>query len=712
MSKNQRSSKPWILPAADVVDVGFLEDVQPADITGQAQISARLKAEQKRRGFGDSYQANECGYNRSTLQDFLSGRRVWEDDECAFLKRYITYSESKKSEAALKAAYEKANKGQKPDWRTSTPDVKLGVLGPALEQKKTDGVDGHNLETKDLNDLSKNFRNCSGELVRKFLNDYKPLLFRIFGAAPQSLEMVHAAVLASRGTEGDASYAQPLEKAADALLPETIGNTFDAVLRANTPRQRAAEMQGVLDAHEAHVAAKRDTLAAKIRERGTPVVPLQSSADVTETVSRLLRHAAGDHAAKSTPIYAVRAKTDAKWTPCKTIVEIQDTLGLDKNQVRGLMGQKALSAENAHLKDKYEIEDYDPQIHGMYDEALVAADVVAKAAPNVFSGSRAERAAAVLDSHAARQDAANVAACYKADGDEEAERCANHLRGMGCGGKCTDLHLFGRSGTNFGTETEGQCPGCGNALKKLRKNVFYCKSGDACPLSAAAARQMEAHGSRLRVWFVTGQGPDLSSSAVVKLYCDELATLKARLASEPDGTDLLAVSASTQGAGESKMDLSEPAPSAAALHGVAMDAEPVPPAAAFDGVATTTPASMGVSVAAEPPAPPPLGRFSRAVEQDALRDIEKKMHISPPRIGALERAAALPRRGDEENALAQFESDDEEERPSTAGTADTAPVAAKRELPESTPQRNKAKTTTKEAADGSRKAVFKKSPAK
>ena len=119
MSKNQRSSKPWILPAADVVDVGFLEDVQPADITGQAQISARLKAEQKRRGFGDSYQANECGYNRSTLQDFLSGRRVWEDDECAFLKRYITYSESKKSEAALKAAYEKANKGQKPDWRTS-----------------------------------------------------------------------------------------------------------------------------------------------------------------------------------------------------------------------------------------------------------------------------------------------------------------------------------------------------------------------------------------------------------------------------------------------------------------------------------------------------------------------------------------------------------------------------------------------------------------
>ena len=39
-------------------------------------------------------------------------------------------------------------------------------------------------------------------------------------------------------------------------------------------------------------------------------------------------------------------------------------------------------------------------------------------------------------------------------------------------------------------------------------------------------------------------------------------------------------------------------------------------------------------------------------------------------------------------------------------------AAAKRELPESTPQRNKAKTTTKEAADGSRKAVFKKSPAK
>jgi len=100
----------------------------------------------------------------------------------------------------------------------------------------------------------------------------------------------------------------------------------------------------------------------------------------------------------------------------------------------------------------------------------------------------------------------------------------------------------------------------------------------------------------------------------------------------------------------------------------------------------------------EQPLLPPRGHHSRAVELDALRDLTTNMKVSPPRMRTADRAAGL----------AQFE---DEPRPGTADTADTAPVAPKRDLEFSSPKRNKAKASIG-AADGSRKPQFKKSPKK
>ena len=100
----------------------------------------------------------------------------------------------------------------------------------------------------------------------------------------------------------------------------------------------------------------------------------------------------------------------------------------------------------------------------------------------------------------------------------------------------------------------------------------------------------------------------------------------------------------------------------------------------------------------EQPLLPPRGHHSQAVELDALRDLTTNMKVSPPRMRTADRAAGL----------AQFE---DEPRPGTADTADTAPVAPKRDLEFSSPKRNKAKASIG-AADGSRKPQFKKSPKK
>ena len=261
------------------------------------------------------------------------------------------------------------------------------MIVPLLEQKKAEGVDGHNLGSKDLDDLAGKFQNCSGELVQSFLGQgrYLQLVFRIFGASPPSLEQKNIEALALRGTEGDASCATAVKDAARALLPEDTGRAFGVVLEARTPRERAAKLQGVLDAHEAHVVAKCNALEARIRDRGTPAVPLRSPADAEARVLQLLCHAAEDRAAVSKPSYAVRKIDDEEdwgpWTFYGSQNQVKKALQIDIYAFYSIHSGNPTRECHADLVRKYQIEDYDPQMHGQHEEALVAADFVARVAP-------------------------------------------------------------------------------------------------------------------------------------------------------------------------------------------------------------------------------------------------------------------------------------------------------------------------------------------
>ena len=334
------------------------------------------------------------------------------------------------------------------------------------------------------------------------------------------------------------------------------------------------------------------------------------------------------------------------------------------------------------------------------------------------------------------------------------ERCKYHVDGEKCpGSSCHRLHVIGRGGICWSSKSSGDLCYCGAESKKLRKKLFVCTSGESCPLHTKSMLLIADHGTNIQIWFPPGSAADLSDTAVRQTYLDEVALLKRLLAENPTGTRLLAAHHATAAPPDTVVD--------AAMQGVtptvastapttSMDAagsshEADVPASSFQGgghatVAATLglgdgtralaatvptkpavapslfvasyqetssaptvdaqfdPTAVGAFAADEPPLPPPRGLHSEAVELAALQEFTTKMKVSPPRMRTADRAAGL----------AQFE---DEPRPGTADTADTAPVAPKRELEFSSPKRNKAKASIG-AADGSRKPQFKKSPMK
>ena len=95
---------PWWKPA-EFVD--GIDDETPADLAGCDALRAELRAEQVRRGINTGDQSTECGFSsKSYYESRLNGRRAIDDDDCTFLKKYITWSRKQKSAAALEAAYE------------------------------------------------------------------------------------------------------------------------------------------------------------------------------------------------------------------------------------------------------------------------------------------------------------------------------------------------------------------------------------------------------------------------------------------------------------------------------------------------------------------------------------------------------------------------------------------------------------------------------
>ena len=316
------------------------------------------------------------------------------------------------------------------------------------------------------------------------------------------------------------------------------------------------------------------------------------------------------------------------------------------------------------------------------------------------------------------------------------ERCRYHERCKTCPNRtnCRRLHVLGRGSCLWSSKSSGELCYCG-AESKRRSGLYFCTEVASCPLHTKWMLLIAQHGTNLRIWFPPGSAADLSDTAVRQPYLDEVALLKRLLAANPTGTRLLAAHHAASTAATTAPTSMDAAPSLSASTGapayqggghasLAATLGFGDGASAFAATVPTDPAvapspfvaphqqtssapvvdapfaprPADAFAAAEPPSPPPRGHHSEAVELDALRDLTTKMKVSPPRMRTADRAAGL----------AQFE---DEPRPGTADTADTAPVAPKRELEFSSPKRNKAKASIG-AADGSRKPQFKKSPTK
>ena len=265
---------------------------------------------------------------------------------------------------------------KKPDWDTCGPAKKSEAVEQALKQCVENKVDVYALTRTDKDKLVNVFENCTWPRLKNFMKNNVDLP-RIAGADPMSLEEKLKAARGRRGNEADARYKAALEAAVDTRFPRKTDGVFDGACAAKTPRLRAGALGEAFDARRIAFMSQRDALAKQIRLLGPPLPPTPSASDVDARVQQLARDAAEELEVKARPKYVVFKRTDAGWDErilCEEPIDVSKALGIaDMNIVRGLMRLRKLPDKHAHLKDIYKVEPYDPDEHGTYDAARVAA---------------------------------------------------------------------------------------------------------------------------------------------------------------------------------------------------------------------------------------------------------------------------------------------------------------------------------------------------
>ena len=371
------TTKPAWLP--DAAYVGALDGVAEASLDGTEELFAALEEERDRRGITQSYQIVESGYN---IRDLLRGyHKTFDEDDWAFLRRYITCSLSKKSAAQLKVDYEEANKDKKPDWAKCGVAKKSEVVERALKQYVASDVDVYALSGKspELAAIADLFENCSPHRVRLFINDNVNLL-SIAGAKPRSLEIKLQAARDARGDEPKVEYRGLILDAVGAVLKVGDGDDddFDAARKAKTLRERVGEFSSVVEVRRAAVKQELEEFAARLRaeEESCSEKARPSLAEVAADVRALAVETAVELSVEARPQFAARRLEGGVWSawdPCGTKVDVQKSLKVSERVVRGLLGTAPLSRENKHLANLYEVKPYDEAEHGPYEAAQVAA---------------------------------------------------------------------------------------------------------------------------------------------------------------------------------------------------------------------------------------------------------------------------------------------------------------------------------------------------